>query len=849
MGPLGRPSHGIRAQLILRLAALPLVFPTSAFSGDWPQFHFSEARTGFNAVESTLSRANISTLTLSWRTTISAAPVSPPVVADGKVFVGSNDGNAYALDGTTGLILWSGPTGASIPFSPAVDQGRVYVGSDDTKVYAFSETCSTPCSPLWTATTAGRISSAPAVAGGVVYVGAGRGADGDLWALDAVTGSVLWTAPLSSAPHGVAVADGVVYADFFAFPASCSTPCSPLWVGNNGGDSMPAVSGGVVYVDAGYVNNRFNAYPASCSTPCSPLWVGLTDSNSVTAPAIARGMVYLEEFSGVLAAFPVTCSTPCAPRWTAAVSGSSPAVAKGVVYVGSGDGQVHMFDATTGAGLWSIDVGDPASSPAVANGAVYVSSYRGLFTDDLGKVSAFTVPTWYVSPTGNDANDCKSPISACATIQAAIGKAAAGDTIKVATGTYTSTGLQVVVIDKALVVLGGWNASFTAQDGAASVDGQSSRRGMAVGGVTATVERFVFENGTPPSFGGGGILNNGTLTLNNSTIRNNSGGGIRNMGSLTVNESTISGNSNNSGGGGIENFDSSLTLNTSTISGNTSTSEGAGINNSGGSFSSATLTNSTISANAAAFRGGGVANKINNTVTLRNTIVAGNTGPFGPDCWRDTTAAINSQGHNLIGNTLFCNYVPGAGDLTNRNAMLGPLQDNGGPTLTHALLLSSPAIDAGDTAACPPVDQRGVLRPQGSACDIGAYELQPVATAFFPLPPCRAADTRFAEGPALAANAGRDFAAAGRCGIPSDAVAVAIIITTVQQTDFGDLRLYRAGGVVPSASTINFAVNHVRANNAIIPLGVGGQIGVQCDMPPGSTGTTHFIMDTYGYFK
>ena len=70
-----------------------------------------------------------------------------------------------------------------------------------------------------------------------------------------------------------------------------------------------------------------------------------------------------------------------------------------------------------------------------------------------------------------------------------------------------------------------------------------------------------------------------------------------------------------------------------------------------------------------------------------------------------------------------------------------------------------------------------------------------------------------------------------------------------KKTAGGDLRLYPAGSSAPSSSTINFAINKVRANNAVIPLGSGGQISVQCDMPPTSTGHTHFLFDVTGYFE
>jgi hypothetical protein len=88
------------------------------------------------------------------------------------------------------------------------------------------------------------------------------------------------------------------------------------------------------------------------------------------------------------------------------------------------------------------------------------------------------------------------------------------------------------------------------------------------------------------------------------------------------------------------------------------------------------------------------------------------------------------------------------------------------------------------------------------------------------------------------------------CSIPADATAIAIVATAVGETDFGDLRIFGAGTTpIPLASTLNFAVNHARANNAIVPVGAGGALGVQCDMPVGSTGTTNFLFDVFGYFK
>jgi len=116
--------------------------------------------------------------------------------------------------------------------------------------------------------------------------------------------------------------------------------------------------------------------------------------------------------------------------------------------------------------------------------------------------------------------------------------------------------------------------------------------------------------------------------------------------------------------------------------------------------------------------------------------------------------------------------------------------------------------------------------------------------------PCRLADTRnpdgFSGGPALIANTVRTFPVANLCEIPSSATAVAINLAVVLPSNDGDLRLYPTGETAPLASAINFRPGIVRANNAVIRLGAGGQISVQCDMPSGGT---HFFFDVYGYFE
>ena len=125
--------------------------------------------------------------------------------------------------------------------------------------------------------------------------------------------------------------------------------------------------------------------------------------------------------------------------------------------------------------------------------------------------------------------------------------------------------------------------------------------------------------------------------------------------------------------------------------------------------------------------GGGIYNE-NGSVTIGNSIIAGNTNDQndGPNC----LGTIISLGYNLVGIISNCNFTTATGDLINAVPLLDPLLDNGGPTFTHALLPGSPAIDAGNPAGCTDqdgslltTDQRGVARPQGGRCDIGAFEL------------------------------------------------------------------------------------------------------------------------------
>ena len=131
--------------------------------------------------------------------------------------------------------------------------------------------------------------------------------------------------------------------------------------------------------------------------------------------------------------------------------------------------------------------------------------------------------------------------------------------------------------------------------------------------------------------------------------------------------------------------------------------------------------------------GGGISNE--STAELRNTILAGNAaGGIESDCHNTLT----SKGYNLLQNVTGCVLAGDlTGNITGRDARLGPLANYGGPTWTHALIPLGPAIDAGSCVGLDgsPVtsDQRGAPRPQGHSCDIGAYEAAPPVFLYLPL--------------------------------------------------------------------------------------------------------------------
>lgn len=295
-----------------------------------------------------------------------------------------------------------------------------------------------------------------------------------------------------------------------------------------------------------------------------------------------------------------------------------------------------------------------------------------------------------------------------------------------------------------------------------TVSGNNSDRVLIIDpGTTAAVKGLTLANGYGWDLAGG-VLNNGSLTLDHVTVKDNvmatsagefwkGGGGIYNGDGARLNliDSTVSGNQAGWSGGGIYAFfNTTTTIIRSTISNNVSSDVGGGIR----SLGNMNITNSTVSSNTATGWHGGaifhtdgdmnissstIANNIAPdwassaiflgeygtvvpTLTLTNTIITGNQWYACEQFASGGTVRLISGGHNVVQDA---SYNPTSSDLIVSNALIGPLADNGGPTLTHALLSGSPAVDAADDQSCPATDQRGVARPQGPHCDIGSFEL------------------------------------------------------------------------------------------------------------------------------
>ena len=325
--------------------------------------------------------------------------LSSPAVANGIVYVGSNDSNVYAINMWTGEEKWRFSTGlAGIYSSPAVANGIVYIGANDNKTYALNATTG---ELIWSFTAWGSsyfglpspFWSSPIVVDGIVYIG---NLDSFVYALNASTGAVIWVQTVYGSCTGSspAVVDGRLYiaAAGFSAPYNGNVTCLNATTGEliwyytvpyGVYFSTPAVVNGVVYI--GTFSGSVLALNATTGQLMSYFFPG--DYLPInTSPAVANGIVYVGSGNGKI--YALDASNLAIVKWTKTLSPygvySSPVVAGDAVYIGTDDGKIFALDAITGNQIWVYQTGGAIrGSFAVVSGypdypcLLYAPAYDG----------------------------------------------------------------------------------------------------------------------------------------------------------------------------------------------------------------------------------------------------------------------------------------------------------------------------------------------------------------------------------------------------------------------------------------------------------------------------------------
>ena len=377
----------------------------------------------------------------------------------------------------------------------------------------------------------------------------------------------------------------------------------------------------------------------------------------------------------------------------------------------------------------AIDTGDNAAVPAGITTDLDGNPRVMHGTVDMG-VYEFQQSNYVfrVVPAGATSGNCGYDWAHGCDLQYALGtKSYAGDELWVETGTYkptTSTDRAVSFLLKSDVALyGGFVGTETSREQrnwATNVTTLSGDIGMT-GDNSDNSYHVVTGSGTDNT----AVLDGFTITGGNAngSDPNDIGGGMLNdAGSPTLANLTLSGNSATKYGGGMSNLDSSPSLTNVTFSGNTAYDSGGGIANAN---SNALLTNVTFSGNMATSRGGGMFNS-ESSPQVKNAIL------WGDNAYIDGAEIYNNNSNPTISTSDIQGCMPGGvwdtdcgtdgGGNLDADPHLGMLGAYGGATQTMPLLPGSAAIDTGGDTSCPATDQRGITRPQGAHCDMGAYE-------------------------------------------------------------------------------------------------------------------------------
>ena len=404
---------------------------TTSSAADWTEFHRNNMQR-WNPYETVLGVGNVAGLQLKWKEYTGQFDFwiqSSPAVVNGVLYVGSGDGNVYALNTSNGTVIWKYATGVEVESSPAVANGVVYVGSDGGNVYALNAGTG---ALIWKYATGSSVDSSPAVANDVVYVGSD---DSNVYALNASTGALIWKYTTGGQVFvcSPAVANGVVYAGSFGdanvYALNASTGAL-IWKYNtgNGVESSPAVANGVVY----FGSDDYNVYALNASTGVK-LWSYFTGHGMRAAPAVANGVAYFSSDVGTLYALNASTGAVLWDSTVDAAEHSSPAVANGVLYISTSAGDILALNANTGALLWDyvagngtgfIENGGP-SSPTIVDGVVYIRAgdYLHAFAPGLppagsadlylriiptpttvhqGDLITYAFPVWNLGPSNAD---------------------------------------------------------------------------------------------------------------------------------------------------------------------------------------------------------------------------------------------------------------------------------------------------------------------------------------------------------------------------------------------------------------------------------------------------------------
>lgn len=344
---------------------------------DWSSYRHDSSNAGVSA-------SKASNAVPYWQFNTGDKVRATPTVANGVVYVGSNNGVLYALNAQSGALIWQYSSGSQIESSAAVADGVVFVGIlwDGSHGYVDAINATTGAR-IWRFATNSGIESSPTVVNGVVYIGSYSGC---IYALNANNGAMVWSFQTGglvfSSP---AVINGVIYIGSgggYVYALNATTG-GTIWAFRTADTiyASPAVVNGFVYVNSD--NGTLLAINAATGTEVWRACFGAGD-HADDSPAVAYGTVYVGARNGYYA-FNASngsqlwsFSTTHSPRQTTGYVYSSPSVAGGTVYYGSFDSYLYALNASTGQPIWAyLTGGFLFSSPTIVDGVVYVGSYDG----------------------------------------------------------------------------------------------------------------------------------------------------------------------------------------------------------------------------------------------------------------------------------------------------------------------------------------------------------------------------------------------------------------------------------------------------------------------------------------